>query len=45
LFQVSVAGLPTAHPVGKPITFTVDASQAGEGNSLILKIFPKVSIQ
>ena len=31
LFQVSVSGLPTSHPVGKPITFTVDASQAGEG--------------
>ena len=30
--RVSVTGLVTKQAVGKPLTFTVDASQAGEGN-------------
>ena len=29
--KVSVSGLVAKQPVGKPLTFTVDASQAGEG--------------
>ena len=32
--RVSVTGLVTKQAVGKPLTFTVDASQAGEGNCL-----------
>ena len=31
--RVTVTGLVTKQPVGKPLTFTVDASQAGEGES------------
>ena len=42
--KVTVAGLEPVQPVGKPLTFTVDASQAGEGKQLIFNSIQHISI-
>ena len=39
--KVSVSGLVAKQPVGKPLTFTVDASQAGEGKCYKIYHFTK----
>lgn len=39
--KVSVSGLVAKQPVGRPLTFTVDASQAGEGKLLIALFISK----
>jgi len=40
-----VASLPTVQPVGKPLTFTVDASQAGEGTLELVVTTAKTSVR
>ena len=43
--KVGVTGLEPTQPVGKPLTFTVDASQAGEGTLELVVTTAKTSVR
>ena len=43
--KVSVSGLVAKQPVGKPLTFTVDASQAGEGTLELVVTTARASVR
>ena len=42
---MGVTGLEPTQPVGKPLTFTVDASQAGEGTLELVVTTAKTSVR